>query len=126
MTELEVYKEEALVNDASRISKPTKKLAEQWLDAKIDALEQLRRICRYQSYPLMWGDLDEDAGEYPNEIEICGMSSSLDTGVHIYKGIEQLAELLGVELEKEERYDKRNPYDYTFRYKGYRVFQIGE
>ena len=125
MTALETYKE-AFANEVLHIDKPTKELAEQWLDAKIDALEQLRRICEHQKYPLTWGDLDEDDGDYPNEIDICGMASSLDIGVHIYRGIEQLAELLGKELRKEGRYDKENPYDYVFDYKGYRVFQIGK
>ena len=123
MTELERYKEIYNDDNVTHIEKPTKELAEQWLDAKIDVLKQLDRIYRNQGYALAWGEFDDRAGEYPNSIEICGLSRNLYNMVHIYNGIKKLAEILGVGLASEI---DSNGINYFFLYKGYKVFQIGE
>ena len=123
MTELERYKEIYNDDNVTHIKKPTKELAEQWLDAKIDVLKQLDRIYRNQGYALAWGEFDDRAGEYPNSIEICGLSRNLYNMVHIYNGIKKLAEILGVGLASEI---DSNGINYFFLYKGYKVFQIGE
>ena len=123
MTELEIYKDKYNNDNVIHIDKPIKKLAEQWLDAKIDALEQLDRICRNQDYNLEWGEFDFHKGKYPNSIEICGFSAYSYRMVHIYNGIEKLAEILGIGLATETNI---NGINYFFWYKGYKVFQIGE
>ena len=122
MTELEIYKEKYNNDEITHIDKPTRELAEQWLDAKIDALEQLNRIYRNQGYDLEWGEFDFHKGEFPNSIEICCFSANLFRVVHIYNGIEKLAEILGTGLATET---DSNGINYFFWYKGYKVFQIG-
>ena len=122
MTELEIYKEKYNDDNVTYIDKPTKELVKQWLDAKIDTLEYLNRIYRNQGYDLKWGELDERRGDYPNGIEICGFVQPLYKAVHIYSGIEKLAEILGKGLASET---DSNGINYFFWYKGYKVFQIG-
>ena len=112
VTNLEEYKE--LYQNDSHIE-PSKELAEKWLDAKIDVLEHLRRIYEHQNYPLVWGDLEN--GEYPNDIRVCGLAGVFKNDVHIYRGIDKLANLLGEELLTDGQYQ-------IFYYKGYRVFEI--
>ena len=123
MTELEIYKEKYNDDNVTHIDKPTKELAEQWLDAKIEALEHLNRIYHNQGYDLKWGKFDDRAGEYPNSIEICGFTANLCKMVHIYNGIKKLAEILGIGVASET---DSNGINYFFWYKGYKVFQIGE
>ena len=123
MTELEIYKEKYNDDETTHINKPTRELAKQWLDAKIDALEQLDRIYHNQGYDLEWGEFDDRAGKYPNSIEICGFTANLFKMVHIFNGIEKLAEILGTGLATET---DSNGINYFFWYKGHKVFQIGE
>lgn len=123
MTELEIYKEKYNDDNVTYIDKPTKELAEQWLDAKIDALEHMNRIYRNQGYDLKWGEFDKCVGDYSNGIEICGFCQPPFKMAHIFNGIEKLAEILGTELASETN---RNGIIYFFLYKGYKVFQIGE
>lgn len=123
MTELERYKEKYNDDNVTHIEKPTKELAEQWLDAKIDVLKHLDKIYHNQDYDLAWGEFDDHAGEYPNSIEMCGLSRNLYNMVHIYNGIQKLAEILGVGLASGI---DSNGINYFFLYKGYKVFQIGE
>ena len=123
MTELELYKEKYNDDNVAYIDKPTKELVEQWLDAKIDVLEHMDRIYRNQGYDLKWGELDERRGDYPNGIEICGFCQPLFKMVHIFNGIQKLAEILGTCLASET---DSNGINYFFIYKGYKVFQIGE
>ena len=118
---LQEYRD-AYLNDADYFEKPTKELAIAWLDAKIDALEHLDRIYRNQGYNLEWGEFDVHKGEFPNSIEICGFNGNLFRRVHIYNGIEKLAEILGTGLATET---DSNGINYYFLYKGYKVFQIG-
>lgn len=122
MTELEIYKEKYNDNDTTYIDKPTKELAEQWLDAKIDVLEHMDRIYCNQDYDLKWGEFDERRGDYSNGIEICGFCQYSFKMVQIYKGIQKLAEILGTTLTSETN---SNDINYFFLYKGYKVFQIG-
>ena len=123
MTELEIYKEKYNDDNVVCIDKPTKELAEQWLDVKIDALEHINRIYRSQGYGLEWGEFDSDKGEFPNNIEICAFFSNIFKTVHIYNGIQKLAEILGKDLASET---DSNGINYFFMYNGYKVFQIGE
>lgn len=112
MTRLETYKEE-LSNDTDHIE-ISKELAEQWLDAKIDVIEQIDRIKRNQSYPLAWGDLSD--GQYENEVELCGFYYSFGE-IQIYQGIQKLAEVLELPLYV-------NKHRMEFIYKGKTIFQV--
>lgn len=123
MTELEIYKEQ-YTGDADYIGKPTKALASQWLDAKIEEMEHLNRICEQQGYDLAWGELDDAKGDYEYTIEVCGFSPGVRKQFHVYSGINKLAEILGATLSEAQRND--GIYEYSFDYKGYRVFQISE
>lgn len=122
MTELEIYKEKYNDDNVTYIDKPTKELVKQWLDAKIDVLEHMDRIYRNQGYDLKWGEFNERRGDYSNGIEICGFCQPLFKMVHIFTGIEKLAEILGTCLASET---DSNGINYFFMYKGYKVFQIG-
>lgn len=121
MTELEVYKKAYRNKDTKYIKELTKELAEQWLDAKIDAIEHINRIYFEQGYDLAWGDFNEEEGDFSNEISFCGFVSADIRKVHIYKGIEKLAKILGVGLSS---YYNANGLNYYFIYKGREVFQI--
>ena len=123
MTELEIYKEQYNA-ESDYIEKPTKALASQWLDAKIEEMEHLNRIYEQQGYDLAWGDLDDDRGDYEYTIEVCGFSPVYSKQFHVYSGINKLAEILGAGLSEAQRND--GIYEYSFGYKGYRVFQISE
>lgn len=123
MTELELYKEKYNDDNVTYIDKPTKELVKQWLDAKIDALEHMNRIYLNQGYDLVWGEFNRRVGYYPNGIEICGFVPNIFKAVHIYDGIQKLADILGKDLASET---DSNGINYFFMYKGYKVFQIGE
>ena len=108
-----------LYKESDYFDKPSKELAEAWLDAKIETLDHLNRIYRNQNYNLVWGDLDKESGNFPNEVSICGLVSTIFDSIHIYNGIEKLAELLETDLENDgERL--------SFQYKGRKVFQISK
>lgn len=123
MTELEIYKEKYNDDNVTYIDKPTKELVKQWLDVKIDALEHMNRIYCNQGYDLKWGEFNGRVGDYPNGIEICGFGQPLYKAVHIFNGIQKLAEILGTGLASET---DSNGINYFVMYKGYKVFQIGE
>lgn len=123
MTELEEYKDKYFDDNCYNFEKPSKELAEQWLDAKIEVLEQIRRISREQGYNLIWGGFREDTGDFQYEVQTCYLSDPLTSGVHIYQGIDKLAEVMGVKLT--ETHEPRR-WEYSFQYKGYKVFQIGD
>ena len=92
----------------------------EWFDKIVEA----KRECVQSSYDLHFGKLDRDLGEYEKSIEIC---SDTVTRIHVYKGIDRLAKVLGKELTVIERHNKEDyPYEYYFKYKDAYVFQITE
>ena len=104
-------------SDPVDIDKPTKELAEQWLDEKIEALKELYEFTWNKGYPLTWGKFNFNRGEWETEIRCCDFCPPILRQVHIYRGIHELVELLEIELtETEERY--------FFRYKDCTVFQL--
>jgi hypothetical protein len=101
----------------------TKELMQAWLDERIDAVKQIEEIKKSMNdYPLVWGRLIDD--EYENEVDLCGWEPKLQ--LHIYEGIEHIAAVLGITLKCEENRGTPYDYEYSFVYKGVRVFEISE
>lgn len=101
----------------------TKELMQAWLDERIDALKQIEEIKKsMDDYPLVWGRLVD--GEYENEVELCGWEPKLQ--LHIYEGIEHIADVLGITLKCEDNRGKPYDYEYSFVYKGVKVFEISK
>ena len=93
-----------------------------WLDDIVSYVKRSKNIY----YDLCWGHLDTDAGEYENNIRACEPRADC---VHIFDGIDKLAEILGYELKKEiNNKDNYGVYEYTyyFEYKGLKIFQLEE
>lgn len=107
-----------LETDDTEFETPTKELVEAWLDDKIEAHKAIINIGMEHGFSLVWGDYNER-----NEIMACGFSSAF-FGLHIYRGIKLIADILGKKLEKENRKDTENKYEYSFLYKGVKVFEI--
>lgn len=120
---LKEYENKYMFSDETNFDTPSKKLAEEWLDAKIAAMDQISKICREKGYGLVWGEYDSEKGEFENEVDVCRMIPQND--YHIYTGIDKLAKIIGAELNKKKRNDRDNPWEYYFMYKGAYVFQIG-
>jgi len=93
-----------------------------WLDEKIEAVKQIAEIKKSTDYSLVWGRLVD--GEYENEVGLCAWEPKLQ--LHIYEGIEHIADVLGIPLECEENRGTPYDYEYSFNYKGVRVFEISE
>jgi hypothetical protein len=76
----------------------TKELMQAWLDERIEAVKQIEEIKKsMDDYPLVWGRLID--GEYENEVDLCGWEPKLQ--LHIYEGIEHIADVLGIPLKCE-------------------------
>ena len=84
----------------------TKESAEKWLDKIIKLQKQLNK-----------------ARILTDDIYVC----SENNNVHIYSGLEQVAEVLGVEYNSREWDVKNSSYDEElyFTYKGVEVIQLG-
>ena len=100
----------------------TKELMQAWLDERIEAVKQIAEIKKSTAYPLVWGKLVD--GEYENEIDLCAWEPKLQ--LHIYEGIEHIADVLGITLECEDNRGMDYDYEYSFFYKGVRVFEISK
>ena len=89
-----------------------------WLDT---AIESKKKMCE-NLYSLHWGELDEEAGEYENNIEsiIC---RDEDKQLQIYSGIGKLAEAVGATLQYEKNGTQDYSHEFYFQYKGVKVFQ---
>lgn len=74
-----------------------------WLDANVEARRRVFDLLKF----------DEN-------IRAC----ELDLSIHVFSGIEKLAEVAGVPLNESIRGDAEYPYQYSFVYKGIKVFQI--
>lgn len=101
----------------------TKELMQAWLDERIDALKQIEEIKKsMDDYPLVWGRLID--GEYENTVDLCGWTPELR--LHIYEGIEHIADVLGITLECEDNRGTDYDYEYSFFYRGVKVFEISK
>lgn len=76
-----------------------------WLDMNISIRKQLIEL--------------ED---YNEQLMLCRPNQK-DT-VHVFKGIEIMADLLGKEIAMVERNDTEIPYEYYFMYEGFKVLQL--
>lgn len=115
--ELKEYKRIYEDCDLDYIEPPSFNLAIQWLESKIDAIIKIKKIYNDNNFPLTWGEFNDSEGEYEYSIETCGFGLFSPVELHIYEGIGLLAELIGVELNKNER-------EMWFTYQGYKVFQL--
>lgn len=101
----------------------TKELMQAWLDERIEAVKQIAEIKKSMNdYPLVWGRLID--GEYENEVDMCGWTPELR--LHIYTGIEHIADVLGITLECEADRGTAFDYEYSFVYKGVKVFEVSK
>lgn len=108
--------------------KPTREMACEWLDAQIEYHEELQKLNEKYIFPLVYGKLLPDKGEYEHEIEhtVYGLESVLygdQPTLTVYSGIDKLAEIMGEELRVCE-HDASYPYNYWFRYGKYIIDQI--
>lgn len=120
---LEEYKKKYIETDDTDFETPTKELVEAWLDDKIKAQKAINKISIDHGFALVWGDYNKSSGDYENEIMVCGFSTSF-FGLQIYSGIKLIADILGKKLEKENREDTEIKYEYSFLYKGVKVYEI--
>lgn len=120
---LEKYKKKYIETDDTDFETPTKELVEAWLDDKIEARKAINNISREHGFSLVWGDYNDSSGDFENEIMVCGFSTS-SFGLHIYSGIKLIADILGEKLEKKNREDTEIKYEYSFLYKGVKVYEI--
>lgn len=101
----------------------TKELMQAWLDERIEAVKQIAEIKKsMDDYPLVWGRLID--GKYENTVDLCGWEPKLH--LHIYEGIEHIADVLGITLKCEDNRGMDYDYEYSFAYKGVRVFEISK
>lgn len=56
--------------------------------------------------------------------EICVCTGTLDDGIHIHSGINEIADVMGLELKEKIFKDDDYPYTYYFIYDGVKFFQI--
>ena len=92
----------------------TKELMQAWLDERIEAVKQIAEIKKsMDDYPLVWGRLID--GKYEPKLHL-----------HIYEGIEHIADVLGITLKCEDNRGMDYDYEYSFAYKGVRVFEISK
>lgn len=55
---------------------------------------------------------------------ICVCSGTLDEGIHIHSGINEIADVMALELKEKSFEDDEYPYKYWFVYDGVEFFQI--
>jgi len=56
--------------------------------------------------------------------EICLCAGTFDDGIHIHLGIDEIADVMGLELKEKSFEDDDYPYKYWFVYDGVEFFQI--
>jgi hypothetical protein len=101
----------------------TKELMQAWLDERIEAVKQMAEIKKsMDDYPLVWGRLVD--GEYENEVGLCAWEPKLQ--LHIYEGIENIADVLGIPLKCKVNKGTAFDYEYSFVYKGVKVFEVSK
>lgn len=115
---------ESCDNDVEKIDTPSREIVEEYLDSQIKMWEQVNRLAEKHQRSLTWGDLFD--GEYSDGLHFLSVSSPISNNkIHMYNGIDKLAEILGVKLRC-STHDMEYPYMYSFDYKGYEIFQINK
>lgn len=124
--ELKDYKK-MIEADTLTIEKPDVELVKAWLDAKIEYMVELDRLARIYDFDLCWGEYDKAKPySYDVEIGVCSSNRMYTKEIHVNRGVELLADILGEKLSCTRRKDDEYPYGYSFMYKGYRIFQISK
>ena len=119
---LEEYKE-IYLKDETEYIELTKELVEAWLDDKIEAKKQSRAIMQAHDFGLCGGAFIPEDGEFAIEICPCGFTEPNNCDLHIHRGIEHLAAIIGANLER-QKYGGEYRWYYRFDYKGVEVFEI--
>ena len=88
----------------------------------IDTIAENARKLYESAYTLDYGKLNEEKGEYEYHIHPCSHNEYLT--LHIFEGIDKIADAVGVKLSCEDRYSPEYPYMYSFEYKLLKIFQI--
>lgn len=90
----------------------------EWIDTIAENAKKL-----YESvYRLDYGKLNEKEGEYENSIQPCSCNDYLR--LHIYQGIDKIADALGIKLSVINDYDAEYHYKYSMNYKLLNIFQL--
>ena len=92
-----------------------------WMDAIAESLRQARS----NMYDLAWGEINVREGEYENNIHLCGITSEYRS-LHIYSGIEKLAEAIGATLSRDVSNSREYKDELYFNYKGVRFFELAK
>lgn len=107
-----------------QIERPEKEVLEAWLDERLRLQEETFKQLHELDFNIVYGKFDESTYEYEVEIRPC--QYTYEPRIHIYEGIDKLAEILGKEIYESETNNVRYPYRYHFTYKGHEVFQLGK
>lgn len=115
-------------SNPDELEKPTKEMACEWLDAQIEYHVELQKLNEKYIFPLVYGKLLLDRGEYEYEIKhtVYGAEPVLygyQPNLTVYSGIEKLAEIMCEELRVCE-FTKSHLYCYWFKYGKYIIDQI--
>lgn len=119
---LEEYKKIYLKDETDYIDL-TRELVEAWLDDKIEAKKQARAIMQAHDFSLCGGVFIPEDGEFAIEICPCGFVEPNNCDLHIHRGIEYLAAVIGAKLEC-KRYSNEYRWYYSFGYKGVEIYEI--
>lgn len=123
--ELKQYKKK--YEEEAQLEKPSAELAKAWLDNKIEYRKELDRLSREFDFGLCWGEYNNtDPYTYDNKVSVCYNNRQYKKEIHIGDGIKLLADLLGEKLICKDRDDEDYPYEYSFIYNDYTIFQISE
>ena len=90
----------------------------EWLDTIAENAKKLHESI----YGLNYGNLNVKEGEYEYNIQHCDNTDMFR--LHIYEGIELLADAVGAKLSLEDDHSNTYRYKYFFDYKWMTVFQL--
>lgn len=128
---LKEYKQMYEDENVKFIEKPSIELVKAWLDDKIAFLGELDKLEREHGFNLVWGNCEKYS--YDNEISVCCASADILYKKEMHLGnygglgrIEVLADILDAELSCKDREDDEYPYEYSFMYGEWRIFQLRE
>jgi len=119
---LEEYKEIYLKDETEYIDL-TRELVEAWLDDKIETKRQAQELMQAHDFELFGGVFIPEDGEFAIEIRPCGFVEPNSLDLHIHKGIDHLAAVIGAKLER-KRWGGEYRWRYSFDYKGVEIYEI--
>lgn len=122
MTEQEQILKDIYKLEAKELYIPkSKEIVIAWLDARIDNLKKASKQIDTWFRDLNMGLFDTERGAYAQNIYTCGYCIT-PSELHIYSGIELLADALGAYLRFELLSDEYTKY--SFKYRDVTVFEL--